>query len=134
MRTGAADSRRLAVGRLRAVRLAPREPEPGRVIMEENRDGSGGTTITVEKAGGGASAEVTIATEPASRPVVAGDGERFVLSWTLPRVYRKELEQPSEYPPGPCRDSRAIAREDPERASGPGDEKMNWSRVIGGPA
>lgn len=73
------------------------EPEPGRVLMESNQDGSGVTTFTVEEVGGGDSAYVTIATEIAARPGIAGLLERMLTSMMLPRIYRKELARLAAY-------------------------------------
>lgn len=67
------------------------EPEPGRVLVETNTDGSGVTTFTVEPSDGGAAAQVTIATELVARPGVRGALERLVISGLFPRIYRKEL-------------------------------------------
>jgi Polyketide cyclase / dehydrase and lipid transport len=85
------------LGSKRVFEQVVTEPEPGRVIMESNQDGSGVTTFTVEQVDGGEATEVTIATDLTSRPGLAGYVERVVLRWMLPRIYRKELTQLSEY-------------------------------------
>jgi hypothetical protein len=85
------------LGSRRVFEQVVTEPEPGRVIMESNQDGSGVTTFTVEQADGGESAHVTIATDLMARPGMAGYLERVLVSWLLPRIYRKELAQLSEY-------------------------------------
>lgn len=73
------------------------EPEPGRVLVESNQDGSGVTTFTVDGADGGESAHVTIATDFEARPGIAGLVERLFTSMMLPRIYRKELERLAKY-------------------------------------
>jgi len=67
------------------------EPEPGRILVESNTDGSGVTTFTVDESDGGRSAQVTIATDLAARPGFLGLLERLTISIMLPRIYRKEL-------------------------------------------
>jgi hypothetical protein len=79
------------LGSTRVFEQVVTEPEPGRVIMESNADGSGVTTFTVDAADGGDSAHVTIATEIPGRPGVSGLLERWLVSIMLPRIYRKEL-------------------------------------------
>jgi Polyketide cyclase / dehydrase and lipid transport len=88
------------LGTTRVFEQAVAEPEPGRVLMETNLDGSGVTTFTVDKGDGGESADVTIATEIETRPGVAGFLERLFISMMLPRIYRKELAQLAEYVAG----------------------------------
>jgi hypothetical protein len=85
------------LGTTRVFEQVITEPEPGRVLMETNEDGSGVTTFTVEKADGGESAYVTIATEIAARPGLSGLLERMFTSMILPRIYRKELARLAEY-------------------------------------
>jgi len=85
------------LGSTRVFEQLVTEPEPGRVIMESNQDGSGVTTFTVEPADGGESAEVTITTDLMSRPGLGGYVERILASWVFPRIYRKELAQLSNY-------------------------------------
>jgi hypothetical protein len=85
------------LGATRVFEQVVTEPEPGRVLMESNQDGSGVTTFTVESADGGESAHVTIATEIAARAGISGYLERLFLSAIVPRIYRKELERLAEY-------------------------------------
>ena len=73
------------------------EPEPGRVLREENQDGSAVTTFIVQRTGGGGGTRVTITTELMARGGIAGFLERVVTSFMLPRIYRKELERLDEY-------------------------------------
>ncbi len=73
------------------------EPEPGRVLVETNQDGLASTTFTVDAAGGGESAQVTIATDFVARAGVSGFLERLVTSVMVPRIYRKELARLAQY-------------------------------------
>jgi hypothetical protein len=85
------------LGSTRVFEQVVTEPEPGRVIMESNQDGSGVTTFTVDASDGGESARLTISTDVVSRPGIAGYLERFFVSRMLPRIYRKEITQLAEY-------------------------------------
>jgi uncharacterized protein YndB with AHSA1/START domain len=73
------------------------EPQPGRVLVESNSDGSNATTFTVDPADGGESTRLTISTELVARHGLPGALERFVSSWILPRIYRKEIARLAEY-------------------------------------
>jgi hypothetical protein len=72
------------------------EPEPGRVLVESDTDGSTVTTFTVDAAGDGLT-HLTIATDLRTRGGIAGAIERFVSSLVLPRIYRAELARIAEY-------------------------------------
>jgi hypothetical protein len=85
------------LGSTRVFEQVVSEPEPGRVLMETNMDGSGVTTFTVDAADGAEAAHVTIATDLVARPGVQGFVERLFISMILPRIYRKELAQLAEY-------------------------------------
>jgi hypothetical protein len=85
------------LGATRVFEQIVTEPEPGRVLMETNQDGSGVTTFTVDSDDAGESARVSITTEIASRPGIQGFLERMVTSMILPRIYRKELARLDQY-------------------------------------
>ena len=87
------------LGKSRVFEQFVTEPEPGRVIMETNLDGSGLTTFTVEAAGAGES-HVTIATDIAQQPGFMGFLERLSASILLPRIYTRELARLAEYMAG----------------------------------
>lgn len=78
-------------GATRVFEQVVTEPEPGRVLVESNTDGSAVTTFTVDEADGGRSAQVTIATDLTARPGLLGLLERLSISILLPRIYRKEI-------------------------------------------
>lgn len=67
------------------------EPEPGRVLLERDRDLDSVTTFIVEPLGNDST--VTIRSELTSRPGLAGWIERFLSSRFLMRMYREELEK-----------------------------------------
>jgi len=84
------------LGTARVFEQVVTEPEPGRVIMETNTDGSAVTTFTVEASADGSS-NVTIATDFARQPGIAGVVERLAVSLLFPRIYKKELARLAEY-------------------------------------
>jgi len=85
------------LGTTRVFEQLVTEPEPGRVLVESNQDGSGVTTFTVDPADGGESSQVTIATEFVARSGVSGFVERMFTSVMVPRIYRKELARLAEH-------------------------------------
>ena len=93
------------LGKSRVFEQIITEPEPGRVLMEANQDGSGLTTFTVEAAGASGS-HVTIATDIALQPGFMGFLERLSASILLPRIYTRELARLAEYVTGQRADHR----------------------------
>lgn len=73
------------------------EPQPGRVLVESDVDGSTVTTFTVDPADGGASTDLMIATDIRARPGIAGTIERLVTGPLLRRIYRKEIANLADY-------------------------------------
>lgn len=88
------------LGTTRVFEQVITEPEPGRVLVELNQDGPAVTTFTVDTAGGGESAQVTIATDLVARAGVPGVLERWFTSVMLSRIYRKELARLAAYVTG----------------------------------
>lgn len=80
-----------AFGTTRSFRHEIFEPEPGRVLVEKDRDTDAQTTFVVEPQGSGAS--VTITTELTARDGLGGAIERFLSTRYLLGVYRTELEK-----------------------------------------
>jgi hypothetical protein len=72
------------------------EPEPGRVLVESEPDGSTATTFTVDPAGAAAT-HLTISTELKGRGGIAGAIERWLSARVLPGIYRAELARIAEY-------------------------------------
>ena len=67
------------------------EPEPGRVLVEKDRDNDTKTTFTIEPAEGGA--RVTITSDLISRPGLAGKIEQFLSKRFLRGVYDEEIRK-----------------------------------------
>ena len=84
------------LGKERVFEQIVTEPEPGRVIMETNADGSAVTTFTVEPAGERAS-QLTIATNFPRQRGLRGVVERMAVSLLFPRIYARELARLAEY-------------------------------------
>jgi uncharacterized protein YndB with AHSA1/START domain len=78
-----------AFGRTQAVRHEVLEPEPGRVLVERDRDTDSQTTFTIDPLANGS--RVTIRTELTSRSGLAGAIERFLARRFLLRLYQEEL-------------------------------------------
>jgi hypothetical protein len=79
-------------GKLRAVRAAISEPEPGRVLVETVLDGKGvQTTFTVKPGASPGQADVTISTQLPVRTGLLGVVERALTSRFLRPIYREEL-------------------------------------------
>jgi len=81
------------LGRAREFHARVIEPEPGRVLIEENDEASGGavTTFTVDPFDGRGESRVTITTDlkPMSRFVRL---EKWFASRVLGKVFREELK------------------------------------------
>jgi Polyketide cyclase / dehydrase and lipid transport len=79
-----------AFGTTRAFRHEVIEPEPGRILVERDRDIDARTTFLVEPAAANAT-DVTITTELVSRHGLLGAIERFMSRRYLSGVYKEEL-------------------------------------------
>jgi hypothetical protein len=80
-----------AFGRTMSFRHEVFEPEPGRVLVEQDRDNDSKTTFTIDPAPGGSS--VTITSDLISRPGLAGKIERFLSKRFLLGVYDEEIRK-----------------------------------------
>lgn len=80
------------LGRLQTFRATITEPEPGRVLVETIDNGTI-TTFMVEPREHGQHAHVTIATDLATRPGLAGRLEAWLTTRLLRPAYEKELAQ-----------------------------------------
>lgn len=85
-------------GKLQTFRAAITEPEPGRVLVESDLDGTASSTsFIVDARDQNKSCEVTIATERMTeRSGLLGALERFLTISFLQRIYRAELKLLSE--------------------------------------
>ena len=79
------------------LELVVSEPEPSRVLVETNVDGSSFTRFTLDPADDGESTHLTITTEFTSRNGLLGVVERLIMSMMLRRIYREELVLPAKY-------------------------------------
>jgi hypothetical protein len=69
------------------------EPEPGRVLQEEDVEAGVRTTFTVDSVNGGKQSLVTIATEARTSPGLRGWIEKLVSPAITKRIYQEELAQ-----------------------------------------
>ena len=80
------------LGQTQVFRAAISEPEPGRVLVETDLNGSVVTTFVVSPADGGERSEVRITTEGKTvRQGLLGSLERSMTETYLKRIYKKEL-------------------------------------------
>ncbi len=80
-----------AFGRTMSFRHEVLEPEPGRVLVEKDRDNDSRTTLTIDPAQGGS--RITITSDLVSRPGLAGKIEQFLSKRFLQGVYDEEIKK-----------------------------------------
>lgn len=68
------------------------EPEPGRVLVEEDKSAGVITTFTLQAINGGEQTQVTIATDGRISPGLRGLVERMMTPALLRKIYREELD------------------------------------------
>jgi hypothetical protein len=73
------------------------EPEPGRVLMESETDGSIVTTFTLDPINNGNQTRVTIATNAKPSPGITGVIERILNPIVQRRMYTEELHILADY-------------------------------------
>lgn len=73
------------------------EPEPGRVLQEEDAAAGVVTTFTVDPVNSGDQSRVTIATTARSGPGLRGWLERLTTPAIMRRIYREELAKLAEF-------------------------------------
>jgi hypothetical protein len=78
-------------------RVVVSEPQPGRVLAEDDEAAGIHTTFTVEPLDGGARSRVTIATDSKTSPGFRGFMERMMNPSITRRIYKKELQQLADY-------------------------------------
>lgn len=81
----------------RTYRMEVSEPEPGRVLVETDRDAGVTTTFTVEPLDDGKQARVTIATDMTASPGLMGLIEKWLNPPISRLIYKKELQQLADY-------------------------------------
>jgi hypothetical protein len=84
-------------GTKRTFRLKVTEPQPGRVLAEEDAAAGTTTTFTVEPVGDGSQARVTIATYARVGPGFSGWMERMLNPYLMRKIYNEELQQLANY-------------------------------------
>jgi hypothetical protein len=72
------------------------EPEPGRVLVEEDESAGVITTFTMDPVNGGGQTRVTIATKARTSPGLRGMIEKLMNPPIMRRIYREELGQLDE--------------------------------------
>ena len=83
-------------GKEQVYHLVVSEPEPGRVLVEEDAEAGVVTTFTVTPVDGGRQSRVRIRTEWQPKPGLAGLVERLLNPAVAPLVFRKELRRLAE--------------------------------------
>ncbi len=81
------------MGRSSVFTLTISEPEPGRVLAEEDAAAGTATTFTVEPLDGGARSRVTIASDMRMPGGIAGWLQKQMAGVLTRRIYRAELAQ-----------------------------------------
>lgn len=79
------------MGTRETLRMVVSEPEPGRVLKEEDPGAGVETTFTVAPVEDGSRTKVTIATRWRAKPGLLGLGERLMKPPVARRLYRQEL-------------------------------------------
>jgi hypothetical protein len=79
------------------------EPEPGRVLVEQDDAAGAVTTFQVDPLDGGKRSRVTITTETRASPGLRGALERLISPRVLSGLYRRELQQLDDY----CKETTA---------------------------
>jgi hypothetical protein len=86
-----------AFGMEQKYRLSVTEPEPGRVLVEEDEEAGVTTTFTLDPVDDGQATRVTIATDMRPSRGVAGWFERLIDPPFLRNIYQAELQQIADY-------------------------------------
>lgn len=81
------------LGRTQTFHAVISEPQPGRVLVETDTRTGAVTTFTVEPAGDGQQAAVTITTDTRVPGWLAGRIQGWLTTWLLRPIYLKELAQ-----------------------------------------
>jgi len=88
------------MGVKQTLRMRVTEPEPGRVLQEEDSAAGVTTTFTVTPLDGGRRSRLTIATTWAPKPGIAGCIEGMITPPVTRRIYKKELDLLNAYAKG----------------------------------
>ena len=85
------------MGSKSTMRMRVSEPQPGRVLAEQNIDNGTRTTFTAEPVENGTQTWLTIATEYQLSGGVAGLIERWMIPQLLKRIYKAEMGLIADY-------------------------------------
>lgn len=86
-----------ALGVERVYHMIVSEPEPGRLLMEDDRQAGVTTTFKVAPGPQSRQTEVTIATEWNAQPGIGGLVEKLITPMIMRRMYREELQNVADY-------------------------------------
>lgn len=82
-----------ALGATAEYTMTVTEPQPGRVLQEEDESAGVLTTFTVDPLDDGARSRVTIATKARTASGIRGQLEKLITTPVSRRIYRQELQQ-----------------------------------------
>ncbi len=85
------------LGVKQTLTLQVSEPEPGRVLQEEDKLAGVVTTFTIEPVGSGDRSQITIATHTQASPGLGGLLEQWLNPLITRRIYKKELQLLADY-------------------------------------
>ena len=77
--------------------LVVSEPEPGRVLVEEDKSAGLVTTFTLEPIDGGEQTRLTISTDARASSGLRGLMERLANPVLMRKIYREELQQLAQF-------------------------------------
>ena len=77
--------------------MAVSEPEPGRVLLEEDKAAGVRTIFTVEPRKDGQASQVTISTQARTSPGLRGLVEKLITPPISRKIYREELELVAQF-------------------------------------
>lgn len=86
-----------AFGKRRTVYHVVSEPEPGRILVETDKDTGLKTTFTVDPVDGGARSHVTIDSEFKQSSGLRGITEKMTIPLLIGGVFKKELRNLAKY-------------------------------------
>lgn len=85
------------MGVKRSYHMTVTEPQPGRVLMEEDPQVGTVTTFTVEPINNGKQSRLTIATDARLASGFAGIMERLINPPVMRRIYKEEMAKINDY-------------------------------------
>lgn len=81
----------------RTYQMEVSEPEPGRVLVEADKEAGVTTSFTLDPINDGQQTRVSIATDTIASPGFTGFMEKLVNPPISRRIYKKELQQLADY-------------------------------------